>query len=60
MGLADIIVIAAIVLIIGLALAYIIISKKRGKKCIGCPYSSSCGGCHCGKDKEKTNKISKK
>ena len=29
MGLADIIVIAAIVLIIGLALAYIIISKKR-------------------------------
>ena len=48
---ADIIVIALIVLIIGGASAYIIKAKKSGKKCIGCPDSSSCsskakeGGC---------------
>ncbi len=41
-------VIAAIVIlaIVGGALAYIIREKKRGAKCIGCPYSNSCkGGC---------------
>ncbi len=44
---ADIIVILAMLIIVGAALAYIIISKKRGKKCIGCPYSSSCTRCSC-------------
>ena len=34
--------IIAVVLIIGGAVAYIIKSKKSGKKCIGCPYCSSC------------------
>ncbi len=56
MKLADIIVIAVIVLIIGAALAYIIKAKKSGKKCIGCPYSDACaskkatkeGSCGCG------------
>lgn len=45
--LAEIIAIAAIVLMIGGAVAYIIKAKKSGKKCIGCPYASSCksGGC---------------
>ena len=42
MGLADIIVIAVIVLIVGAASFYIYRAKKRGQKCIGCPYSSSC------------------
>ncbi|MBQ8817736.1 MAG: FeoB-associated Cys-rich membrane protein [Clostridia bacterium] len=44
--LADIIVIAVIVLIIGGASAYIVKAKKSGKKCIGCPDSCSCGE-HC-------------
>ncbi len=56
MKLADIIVIAVIVLIIGAAVAYIIKAKKSGKKCIGCPYGDSCaskkatqeGSCGCG------------
>ena len=54
MTLTDIIVIAAIVLIIGGAVAYIVKAKKSGKKCIGCPYATSCsskgksGGCGCG------------
>ncbi len=31
-------------LIIGGAIAYIIIVKKKGKKCIGCPDSIGCTG----------------
>lgn len=41
----------AIVAIVGGALAYIIIAKKKGNKCIGCPDSATCGksknGCCC-------------
>lgn len=60
MTLPDILSIAAIVLIVGGATAYIIHAKKSGKKCIGCPNSCSCntkkqdgkdcgcGGCSCG------------
>ena len=44
MELVDYIVIAAIVLVVGGAIAYIIKAKKSGKKCIGCPDSGSCGG----------------
>ena len=40
----DIIVIVAIALIIGGAVAYIVKSKRDGKGCIGCPYASKCGG----------------
>ncbi len=39
----DIIAIAVIILVIGGAAAYIIKAKKSGRKCIGCPESSSCG-----------------
>ena len=42
---ADFVVIAAIVLIVGGAVRYIRKAKKRGVKCIGCPK-----GCSCGKD----------
>lgn len=51
MQIEEIIVTIAIVLITGLALFYIIKSKKSGKKCIGCPDSGSC--CH-----KKTNQSS--
>lgn len=49
----------AVVLIIAVAVAYIIFEKKKGKKCIGCPYASACsrsnGGCSekCQGNKEK-------
>lgn len=39
----NIIVVAVLVAIIGSAVIYIIKAKKKGAKCIGCPYSSSCG-----------------
>ena len=40
----DIIIISAIVLIIGGAIAYIIKAKKSGRHCIGCPDSKTCSG----------------
>lgn len=51
----NILVIAIIILIIGLATAYIVKSKKKGIKCVGCPYAETCsknaekGSCDCGK-----------
>ena len=49
----DIIIIAVLVIIIGLAAGYVIKAKKSGKKCIGCPDGGSCScgtstGCGCG------------
>ena len=47
MGPVDYIIIAVIALIVGGAAFYIYKAKKSGKKCIGCPDSSTCSG-HCG------------
>lgn len=52
----DIIILAIVVVILGVAIAYIIKAKKSGAKCIGCPTSGSCcdhgnknhTGCSCG------------
>lgn len=38
----NFIVIAILVVIIALAAAYIYKAKKRGAKCIGCPYCNTC------------------
>lgn len=56
----DYIMIAVIVLIVGGAALYIYKAKKSGRKCIGCPDSSSCSGkcggsCSCGCGGEKNN-----
>ncbi len=40
----NIIVIALLVIVIGLASLYIYKSKKSGKKCIGCSESCNCSG----------------
>ena len=59
MGIVDYIAIAAIVLIVGAAACYLIRAKRRGEKCIGCPYAKQCGGtCRGGCDRggaENTN-----
>jgi len=39
---ANIMVIAVVVLIVGLATAYIIKAKRSGVKCIGCPMAGEC------------------
>ena len=41
---ADMIVIAILLIVVGSAVAYIRKEKKRGAVCIGCPHAGSCGG----------------
>ncbi len=48
----DIIAIVIIVLIVGLAGLYVFKKKKKGSRCIGCPYGDECcskseDGCFC-------------
>ena len=48
----DIIAIVIIVLIVGLAGLYVFKKKKKGSRCIGCPYGDECcskneEGCFC-------------
>ena len=52
---SDIISIAVIALIICAAAIYIIREKKKGRRCIGCPDSKTCGGscCACQSRKDK-------
>ena len=38
----DLIIIAIVVIVVGIASWYMIKEKKKGKKCIGCPYNSCC------------------
>ncbi len=46
----DLAVLGVIACIVGGAVVYVVRSKKKGKKCIGCPYAGTCGkggGCSC-------------
>ena len=52
----NILIIAIVGLIVGLAAGYIVRAKKKGVKCIGCPDGATCSGncagcgsCSCGK-----------
>ena len=38
----NIIIIAVVAIIVGLAGGYVYKAKKSGQKCIGCPHGSSC------------------
>lgn len=40
---ADMLVLLVIALLVAAAVFYIRKEKKKGAKCIGCPYSGSCG-----------------
>lgn len=52
----TLIAVLAILIIVALAAGYIYQQKKKGSKCIGCPYGASCArkasGCGC--DKSET------
>lgn len=41
-NMANIVVVAVVLVIIGAAIAYIIKEKKKGVKCIGCSAAGSC------------------
>ena len=43
----NILIIAVVLAIVGLAVGYVIRAKKRGAKCIGCPSGASCGKSGC-------------
>jgi len=47
----NLVIIAIIAAIVGLAALYVYKAKKSGKKCIGCPD----GGCSCGSDKNESD-----
>ncbi len=44
MTIPDIIILALVALAVTLAVIYVCRAKKRGEKCIGCPYSKECNG----------------
>ncbi len=48
MTIVDIVIIAVVLIIVGLAILKIVSEKKKGHKCIGCPHS---GGCDSNKKK---------
>ena len=48
----DLILILLLLLITAGIAAYLYRAKKRGEKCIGCPYAKQCGG-RCGGNNEK-------
>lgn len=49
--LANVIIIAVLAAIIGGIVFYLYRAKKRGDKCIGCPYSKQCTDKKCGQRK---------
>lgn len=56
MNAIDYIALAVIALIVGAAVFYIVRAKKRGAKCVGCPYSKQCADkCSCGCGNEKAD-----
>lgn len=61
--LVNIIAVAVILIILGGAVFYLVRAKKRGQKCVGCPYAKQCGGvCSCkneGNDKSEDSEADK-
>jgi len=42
----NFIILAILIVVVGAAILYIYKEKKKGRKCIGCPYSG-CKSCSC-------------
>ncbi len=53
------IIIAIIALVVGASLYYLIRAKRRGDRCIGCPYAKSCGG-KCGRTIPREKAVQEK
>jgi len=45
----NVIVLFIILAIVSAAIIKIVVDKRKGAKCIGCPYSKASNGCHCKK-----------
>lgn len=48
----DFIIASVVFVIVGAAVVYIYKEKKKGKKCIGCPYADSCSTKSCTSKKD--------
>ena len=46
MNLENVIIIAILLFIVSGIVLYLIRAKKRGEKCVGCPYCKQCSGKH--------------
>lgn len=44
MNIATVVAAAALAVILFLALRYIVREKRKGNRCVGCPYAESCHG----------------
>lgn len=49
----DILIVVLLLAILGAACVYIYKAKKRGAKCIGCPYAGTCGRKACKENSEQ-------
>ena len=54
----DYVILGIIGLALGIVIGYMFKSKKKGKSCMGCPYSGSCSGC-CGGKKQENDSTDK-
>ena len=48
----NLILIAVIFIILAAAVGYLLMAKKRGDKCVGCPYVKKCNNFCCGENKK--------
>ncbi|MBR5515867.1 MAG: FeoB-associated Cys-rich membrane protein [Clostridia bacterium] len=48
----NIVIVSVLIILFGSVIFYIVRKKKKGAKCIGCPYCESCGK----KEKENCSK----
>ena len=44
----DVVIILIVAVILAAAVWYVIKEKKKGKRCVGCPYAGECGKKDCG------------
>ncbi len=49
----DLIIIGIMLVIVGAAVLYIWKKKKKGTRCIGCPYAGCCSGKGCNNSKDR-------
>ena len=55
MNTPDIVAIIVIALVLAISIGYIVRAKRRGDKCVGCPYAKECGG-KCASQHNEKNK----
>ena len=57
----NIIIVIVLLSIVGSIILYLWKAKKRGEKCVGCPYAKQCKNkCNSTCNKQNNNSISKK